>query len=141
MTRTVYISEFLRVTGIFGQEFQSRKYHRKTENQPRSSSGRRRRPRQQQQHNSAGGLVPLIADASAEVLEDRIQCTGLAHVHPGGTAAMGKVVDSEGKVLGVRGLRVADASIVPIPLGGHPQATLYAMAEQLAAFILGEYNP
>ena len=37
--------------------------------------------------------------------------------------AMGKVVDAEGQVRGVKGLRVADASIVPIPLGGHPQAT------------------
>ncbi|KAK8851935.1 choline dehydrogenase [Apiospora arundinis] len=81
-------------------------------------------------------LVPLTADDSEEVLEDRIRRTGMAHAHPGGTAAMGKVVDTEGKVLGVKGLRVADASIVPIPLGGHPQATLYAMAEQLASFIL-----
>lgn len=49
---------------------------------------------------------------------------------------MGKVVDVEGRVLGVEALRVADASIVPLPLGGHPQATLYAMAEQLANMII-----
>lgn len=85
-------------------------------------------------------LVPLTADASPEVLEDRIRQTGLAHAHPGGTAAMGKVVDTEGKVLGVQGLRVADASIVPIPLGGHPQATLNAMAEQLVYFIIRDYS-
>ncbi|KAK8121929.1 hypothetical protein PG984_010599 [Apiospora sp. TS-2023a] len=85
-------------------------------------------------------LVPLTADASPEVLEDRIRRTGLAHAHPGGTAAMGKVVDTEGKVLGVRGLRIADASVVPIPLGGHPQATLYAMAEQLVSFVIRGYN-
>ncbi|KAK8043563.1 hypothetical protein PG993_005993 [Apiospora rasikravindrae] len=90
--------------------------------------------------DSGAGLVPLTTDTSPEALEDRIRRTGLAHAHPGGTAAMGKVVDTEGKVLGVRGLRVADASIVPIPLGGHPQATLYAMAEQLASFILGDYS-
>ncbi|KAK8009057.1 hypothetical protein PG991_011608 [Apiospora marii] len=89
---------------------------------------------------TGANLVPLTADASPEVLEDRIRRTGLAHAHPGGTAAMGKVVDTEGKVLGVRGLRVADASIVPIPLGGHPQATLYAMAEQLVSFVIRDYN-
>ncbi|KAK8075239.1 hypothetical protein PG997_009902 [Apiospora hydei] len=91
-------------------------------------------------NDSGAGLVPLSADTSPEALEDRIRRTGLAHAHPGGTAAMGKVVDTEGKVLGVRGLRVADASIVPIPLGGHPQATLYAMTEQLTSFILRDYS-
>jgi choline dehydrogenase-like flavoprotein len=82
------------------------------------------------------GLGPLTPDVSDEVLEDRIKRTGMQHHHSGGTAAMGKVVDVEGKVIGVDGLRVADGSVVPIPLGGHPQASLYAMAEQLADMIL-----
>ncbi|KAH9985876.1 choline dehydrogenase [Xylariaceae sp. FL0662B] len=82
------------------------------------------------------GLTPLTADSSDEDIKERIRRTGMQHHHSGGTAAMGKVVDAEGKVLGVKGLRVADASIVPIPLGGHPQATLYAMAEQLASIII-----
>lgn len=82
------------------------------------------------------GLTPLTADASDEVIEDRIRRTGSQHHHSGGTASMGKVVDAEGRVLGVQGLRVADASIIPVPLGGHPQATLYPMAEQLASMIL-----
>lgn len=82
------------------------------------------------------GLTPLTADSSDEAIEERIRRTGLQHFHAGGTAAMGEVVDVEGRVLGVEGLRVADASIVPVPLGGHPQATLYAMAEQLASLII-----
>lgn len=81
------------------------------------------------------GLVPLTADSTDEEIEERIRRTGMQHHHSGGTAAMGKVVDVEGRVLGVKGLRVADASIIPIPLGGHPQSTLYAMAEQLADMI------
>lgn len=84
------------------------------------------------------GLKPLTADASDEDIEERIRRTGTQHHHSGGTVSMGKVVDAEGRVFGVKGLRVADASIVPIPLGGHPQATLYAMAEQIASMILGE---
>ncbi|KAK7738400.1 hypothetical protein SLS53_006215 [Cytospora paraplurivora] len=80
-------------------------------------------------------LTPLTADASDEEIEERIRRTGMQHYHSGGTAAMGKVVDVEGRVQGVERLRVADASIVPVPLGGHPQATLYAMAEQLASMI------
>ncbi|KAI2609645.1 choline dehydrogenase [Hypoxylon fragiforme] len=82
------------------------------------------------------GLTPLTATSSDEEIEERMRRTGTQHHHSGGTAAMGKVVDVEGKVFGVKGLRVADASIVPLPMGGHPQATLYAMAEQLVSMIL-----
>ncbi|KAI0382852.1 hypothetical protein F5Y04DRAFT_252461 [Hypomontagnella monticulosa] len=84
------------------------------------------------------GLTPLTVDTNDEAILDRLQRTGEQHQHSGGTAAMGKVVDGEGKVFGVTGLRVADASIIPVPLGGHPQATLYAMAEQLASMILAD---
>ncbi|KAK4218548.1 GMC oxidoreductase-domain-containing protein, partial [Rhypophila decipiens] len=81
-------------------------------------------------------LPPLKADSSDEEIEKRVKMTGSQHHHSGGTAAMGKVVDSCGRVIGVSRLSIVDASIVPIPLGGHPQATLYAMAEQLAHFII-----
>ncbi|KAI1383846.1 choline dehydrogenase [Hypoxylon trugodes] len=84
------------------------------------------------------GLKPLAADSSDEEIEERIRRAGMQHYLSGGTAAMGKVVDAEGKVLGVKGLRVADASIIPTPLGGHLQATLYAMAEQLASMIIND---
>lgn len=85
-----------------------------------------------------GILEPLTADASDEAIEERIRRTGTQHHHSAGTTAMGKVVDAEGRVFGVKGLRVADASIIPVPLGGHPQATLYAMAEQIASMIVRE---
>lgn len=81
------------------------------------------------------GLAPLTAKSTDAEIEDRIRRTGTQHHHSGGTAAMGAVVDAEGRVIGVEGLRVADASVIPVPLGGHPQATLYAMAEQIAAMI------
>ncbi|RYC59742.1 hypothetical protein CHU98_g6481 [Xylaria longipes] len=84
------------------------------------------------------GLKPLTANASDEAIEERIRRTGMQHHHSGGTAAMGEVVDVEGRVIGVKKLRCADASILPIPLGGHPQATLYPMAEQLASMIIGD---
>ncbi|KAI3335245.1 choline dehydrogenase [Ustulina deusta] len=89
--------------------------------------------------NGLDGLQPLNADASDELIEERIRLTGTQHHHSGGTASMGKVVDGEGKVLGVQGLRVGDASIIPVPLGGHPQATLYAVAEQLADMIIRDF--
>lgn len=65
--------------------------------------------------------------------------------HPVSTAAMGRekdvasgraVVDSRGRVFGVQGLRVADASCFPFALPGHPQAAVYALAEKIADDII-----
>lgn len=58
--------------------------------------------------------------------------------HAAGTCKMGKpgdsmaVVDARGKVFGVSGLRVVDASIFPLLPPGHPQSTIYALAEKIA---------
>lgn len=65
--------------------------------------------------------------------------------HPVSTAAMGRegdvasgkaVVDSCGRVFGVQGLRVADASAFPFALPGHPQSAVYALAEKIADDII-----
>ncbi|KAL4768171.1 hypothetical protein BDW60DRAFT_132440 [Aspergillus nidulans var. acristatus] len=82
------------------------------------------------------GMPALTSQSSDEEFDARIRATGMAHHHPAGTAAMGKVVDTELRVIGVRNLRVVDASILPVSIGGHPQATLYAVAEQAADLIL-----
>ncbi|KAI9690118.1 MAG: hypothetical protein M1822_009079 [Bathelium mastoideum] len=81
--------------------------------------------------------MPSLSDRSTDAeIDERIRSTGMAHYHSAGTAAMGKVVDSKLRVYGVLGLRIADASVLPVPIGGHPQATLYALAEQAADIIL-----
>lgn len=69
---------------------------------------------------------------------ERARRTGEQHHHSGGTAAMGSVVDPEGKAPGIHRLRIVDTSIIPAPMGGHPQATLYAIVEQIASMILEE---
>ena len=46
------------------------------------------------------------------------------------------VVDSQARVFGVNGLRVVDASAMPLLPPGHPQATIYALAEKIAHEIL-----
>ncbi|KAJ5273652.1 Dehydrogenase patE [Penicillium angulare] len=46
------------------------------------------------------------------------------------------VVDSRARVFGVSGLRVVDASAFPILPAGHPQSTVYMLAEKIAADIL-----
>lgn len=69
--------------------------------------------------------------------------TTITDWHPVGTCAMGGhrgmeggVVDKRLRVYGVRGLRVVDASIMPLQISGHLQATVYAIAEKGAAMIL-----
>jgi choline dehydrogenase-like flavoprotein len=79
---------------------------------------------------------PLSSKSSDADIDARIRATGAAHDHPAGTAVVSRVVDIDLCVYGVRGLRAADASILPVPIGGHPQATLYAAAEQATKLIL-----
>jgi choline dehydrogenase-like flavoprotein len=86
------------------------------------------------------GMDALSARSTDAEFEARIRATGLAHHHSTGTAAMGTVVDTDLRVQGVRNLRVVDASVLPISIGGHPQATLYAVAEQAADIILQGTN-
>ncbi|KAI7361833.1 hypothetical protein KC354_g7779 [Hortaea werneckii] len=64
--------------------------------------------------------------------------------HASGTSKMGKkddpmaVIDTSRKVFGTEGLRVVDASSFPFLPPGHPQSTIYALAEKIAAEILAE---
>ncbi|MCJ1397337.1 hypothetical protein MMC11_000529 [Xylographa trunciseda] len=76
-----------------------------------------------------------------EILESLKASIGPSY-HASCTCAMGKasdpnaVVDAKARVIGVTGLRVVDASSFPLLPPGHPQATIYALAEKIAADIL-----
>lgn len=62
--------------------------------------------------------------------------------HAACTCKMGKrgnemaVLDSKARVFGVSGVRVVDASSFPLLPPGHPQSTVYALAERIAEDIL-----
>lgn len=64
-----------------------------------------------EEHTPAGHEVAGL-DAADELIDKRIALGGSTVFHPGGTAAMGRVVDGGLKVYGVEGLRVVDASVV-----------------------------
>lgn len=65
--------------------------------------------------------------------------------HAACTCRMGKegdpnaVVDGKARVFGVKGLRVVDASSFALLPPGHPQSTIYALAEKISADILKDY--
>lgn len=67
--------------------------------------------------------------------------------HPAGTCKMGQpddpmaVLDHELRVRGVKGLRVADTSVMPLLNQGHTQMPAYAIGEKAADLIKGAFLP
>ena len=65
--------------------------------------------------------------------------------HPMGTCRMGQddgaVVDLRLKVLGLEGLRVIDASVIPKMASGNIQAAVMMVAERGADFVLADRSP
>jgi 4-pyridoxate dehydrogenase len=84
---------------------------------------------------------PDVTDDSA--LDSYIRQTAITVHHPLGTCRMGvpndasAVVDPELRVLGVEGLRVVDASVMPDLVGGNINAAVVMIAEKAADFIRG----
>ena len=51
---------------------------------------------------------------------------------------MGKVVDTDFRVYGVKGMRVVDASVFPNSIGAHIQHATYSLAERAADIIIAD---
>lgn len=110
-------------------------------------------PKDQEKAKTAIRLTRKIVAASVlqpyaleemQVDDDLLRHAGIiafAGTNPVGTCKMGKaddafaVVDSEFKVLGIAGLRVADASVMPIIPAGDTSATTIMLAEKAAKLI------
>jgi choline dehydrogenase len=58
--------------------------------------------------------------------------------HPAGTCAMGEVVDADLRVIGIDGLRVVDASVMPTLVRGNTNGPIIAIAERAADLIRGK---
>ncbi|TKA64078.1 hypothetical protein B0A55_10285 [Friedmanniomyces simplex] len=90
-----------------------------------------------------GELIPGPNVQSDEDLATFIRETSVSSAHQSGTASMRplddeSVVSSELKVYGVQGLRVVDASIMPLFIDQHPTAAIYMIAEKASAMIIEE---
>ena len=80
-------------------------------------------------------LAPGAAAQSDEQIDAWLRASLISAGHPTSTCAMGSVVDSELKVLGVEGLRVADASVMPNVIRGNTHAPTVMIAEKAAELI------
>jgi choline dehydrogenase len=81
----------------------------------------------------------VLAPADGEDVGAFVRERAHAMFHPVGTCKMGvdelAVVDPELRVRGVDGLRVADASVMPAIVGGHPNAAVIMIAERAAELV------
>ena len=86
-------------------------------------------------------LMPGAKVNAEDEIRDYIRSNSSTAFHPVGTCAMGAgpdaVVDAGLNVHGMRGLRVVDASIMPVIVGGNTNAPTIMIAEKAADMILG----
>src|SRR5260370_19815406 len=84
-------------------------------------------------------LFPGPESKDDHALRAHISKTAETLYHPVGTCKMGNdamaVVDSELRVHGLEGLRVVDASIMPVIVGGNTNAPTIMIAEKAADLI------
>lgn len=80
-------------------------------------------------------------EATDKELTDYIKNTAESIYHPVGTAKMGNdddpmaVVNTKLQLMGVKNLRIADASVIPSLISGHTMAPTILIAERAADFI------
>ncbi|XP_049875876.1 ecdysone oxidase-like [Pectinophora gossypiella] len=65
-----------------------------------------------------------------------VRCMWVTEYHYVGTCALGTVVDSRLRVIGVEGLRVADSSVIPINTSGNTNAPTVMIGEKAAHMII-----
>ncbi|KAJ6480398.1 aryl-alcohol oxidase [Mycena sanguinolenta] len=88
----------------------------------------------------------LAAATTPAALKAYIQAKSATIFHPVGTAAMSPkgvswgVTDPDGVVKNLSGLRIIDASILPVIPSAHPQAVIYFLGERGAALVKTQYG-
>jgi len=80
-------------------------------------------------------LAPFLGTElrpGARPIEEYARASARNDYHPAGTCPIGQVLDASGRVLGLEGLVVADASLMPTIPRANTNATVAAIAEKLA---------
>jgi choline dehydrogenase-like flavoprotein len=85
---------------------------------------------------TTGPYAAPTADDDATLMA-HIERNATTLYHPVGTCAMGAVVDSELRVLGIESLRVVDASVMPTLVRGNTNAPTIMIAERASDLIRG----
>ncbi len=85
---------------------------------------------------STGSYGTPVGEDDASIIA-HIERNTTTLYHPVGTCAMGRVVDSELRVLGLESLRVVDASVMPTLVRGNTNAPTIMIAERAADLIRG----
>ena len=89
--------------------------------------------------------MPGAAAQSDDEIDAFVRETCYVGMHPTSTCAMGasqsSVVDNECRVIGVEGLRVVDASVMPTVPGGNTNIPVIMVAEKAADLIRGKVLP
>ncbi|KJZ72364.1 hypothetical protein HIM_08290 [Hirsutella minnesotensis 3608] len=83
------------------------------------------------------GIPDDLREVPLDEVKDFVKSAAKSTFHPTSTCAMmpremGGVVDSRLRVWGTEGLRVVDASVIPIATSGNTQSSVYAIAERAA---------
>ncbi|KAL3440936.1 hypothetical protein BJX65DRAFT_316099 [Aspergillus insuetus] len=81
---------------------------------------------------------PVTLESEDEYLDARVRHGAFSTYHLMGFCSMGKVADSSFRVHGVSNLSVVDASVIPVSIAAHIQATVYALAELAAVTVMEE---
>lgn len=89
-------------------------------------------------------MEPGISCTSDESIEDYLRKSAGTVYHPAGTCRMGgddnAVVDSQLRLKGIDGLRVADASIMPVITSGNTNAPAIMIGEKASDLIIANYQ-
>ncbi len=94
---------------------------------------------------NGGEIEPGVQVQSDEDILGDIRKRSETIYHPVGTCKMGRdpmaVVDTQLRVIGIQGLRVADASIMPTLIGGNTNAPTMVIGERAARMMLASRKP
>ena len=92
-------------------------------------------PRLAEAHGFTRGDVP-----SDELIVDLARHYAFTVYHPTSTCRIGSVVDPQLRVLGVDGLRVADASVMPTVVSGNTNAASIMIGEKAAELVAADHG-